>query len=367
MTKKRSAHPFYMYESIREQPDRVARVLEAQRELIDRAAAAASAKKRLIFAGIGTSFHAACAGEHFLRHLSAGRAHAQVEQSFEFVHYPPALSADDALIVASHRGWKNFSVEAVRRAKSAGALTISITGHDSGDGIRNADFVIPTCEQEISFAHTKSYTTAMAALALLAIGVAEKRGLLSDAAAARAALARVPKWIEEALSLEEKCRAAAREIAARPRLFFVGAGPNWATATEGALKVKESSYSAAEGVETEQLLHGPLAELGPHCSAVMIFAGGTADARAAEAWAALGELGVLRVAIASRGAAAKIAAVAGAHRLETPAVPEWLSPMVHVVPVQLLSYFLALERGANPDTGHEDEATHARAKKHFEL
>jgi glucosamine--fructose-6-phosphate aminotransferase (isomerizing) len=375
MADQRTAHPYHMYDAILAQPALVARVLEAERELISRAAEAAAGKKRLIFAGIGTSLHAAAVGEHFLRHLSRGRLHAQVEQSFELVHYPTALSADDALIVVSHRGWKNFSVEAVRRAKTAGALTIAVTGLEGGDGIRAADFAIPTCEQEISFAHTKSYTTAMAALALLAIGIAEKRGQLAAVNSPRADLSRVSAWMKESLAVEAAARAAARELAARPRLFFVGAGPNWSTATDGALKVKETSYSAAEGVETEQLLHGPLAEIGPHCAVVMHFAGGPSDARAAEAWAALGELGALRIAVVSKGAVASIpnlsaaaaASISGGHRLEVPAVPEWLSPLVHVVPIQLLSYFLALERGTNPDTGHEDEASHARAVKYFQL
>ncbi len=394
MTEKRSAHPYHMYDAIRAQPDRVARVLESQRELIERAAAAAAAKRRLIFAGIGTSLHAACVGEHFLRYLSGGRAHAQVEQSFELVHYPLALSPDDALIIASHRGWKNFSVEALRRAKAAGALTISITGQNGGPAMRDAaDFAIPTCEQEISFAHTKSYTTALAALALLAIGIAEHRGWLPDSAAARAALARIPEWMTAALKLEEKARSAAREIAGRQRLFFIGAGPNWATACEGALKVKETSYSAAEGFETEQFLHGPLAEADSRCAAVVLFAGGSSDARAAEAWAALGELGALRVAISSgdaqpaalqstpviprtearsrrpgrRRGATRNLSFPSAHLLELPATPEWLSPFVHVIPLQLLSYLLALERPTKPDTGREDQPANARAKKHIQL
>jgi glucosamine--fructose-6-phosphate aminotransferase (isomerizing) len=364
MTEKRSAHPYHMFDAIRAQPNRVARVLESRRQALERAADAAAPKQRLIFAGIGTSFHAACVGEHFLRHLSAGRARAQVEQSFEFVHYPLALSSADAMIVASHRGWKNFSVEVVRRAKSAGALTITVAGQDGGDGIRAADFVVPTCEQELSFAHTKSYTTALAALAHLAIGIAARRGWLADPAAALADLARVPSWMEDALAVEPQARAAAREIAARPRLFFVGAGPNWSTASEGALKVKETSYGPAEGFETEQLLHGPLAEADSRVAAVVHFTGGPGDPRAAEAWAALGEVGALRVAISSRGAAPGIS---GGHRLEVPAAPEWLSPFVHVIPVQFLSYFLALERGTNPDTGREDQSAHSRAKQHFQL
>jgi len=362
-SEKRAAHPYHMYDAIRQQPDRVAQVLAGQRALIERAADAAAARDRLIFVGIGTSYHAAQAGEQFLRNLTAGRATAHVEQSFELVHYPIALGANDAVVAVSHRGWKNYSVQAVRAAKAAGALAIAVTGRDGGDGIRAAEFVIPTCEQELSFAHTKSYTTALAALALFALRVAERRLLLEGAASARAALDAVPEAIREALGCETAAREAAKAVAARQRLIFIGAGPNWATAREGALKVKETSYIASEGFETEQFLHGPLAEMDSRAALVALLTGGPGDARLESVLQAAGELGALRVAVSARGAAD----VPAEHRLETPAAPEWLSPFVQVVPVQLLSYFVALERGANPDTGREDQPAHARAKRHYKL
>ena len=363
MTERRHAHPYFMYDAIREQPSRVTRVLASQRETIEQAAAAAARAARIVFAGIGTSYHAAQIGEHFLRHLTAGRARALVEQSFELVHYPLALGADDFVILVSHRGWKNYSVEALRKAKAAGARTLAITGENGGEGIRTAEFVVATCEQEISFAHTKSYTTALAALALFAIGVAERRGELQDAAAARAQLECVPQWIEESLACEEKVRLAARAIAARQRLVFIGAGPNWATAREGALKVKEACYIAAEGFETEQFLHGPISEMDSRAAAVALLPGSAADARLVSALEALGELDVVRIAVAPAGNRPACAE----HVLEVPAVPEWLSPFVTTPPVQLLSYFLALERGTQPDTGREHEPAHARAREHYKL
>ena len=360
---KRAAHPYHMYDAIRQQPDRVAQVLSGQRALVERAAGAAAMRDRLLFVGIGTSYHAAQIGEQFLRNLTSGRATAHVEQSFELVHYPLALGADDAAVAISHRGWKNYSVQAVRAAKAAGALTIAITGRDGGEGIRAADFVIPTCEQEVSFAHTKSYTTALAALALLALHIAERRSLSDGSASARAALEATPEAMREALGCENAAREAAKAVAARQRLIFVGAGPNWATAREGALKVKETSYIASEGFETEQFLHGPLAEMDSRAALVALLTGGPGDARLESVLRAAGELDVLRVAIAARGAAD----VPAEHRLEVPAAPEWLSPFVQVVPAQLLSYFVALERGTNPDTGREDQPAHARARQHYKL
>ncbi len=363
MSEKRDAHPYFMHDAIRQQPALLAQVLESQWALVERAADAAAARQRLVFVGIGTSYHAAQIGEHFLRHLTGGRAHALVEQSFELVNYPLALGADDAVIAVSHRGWKNYSVQAIQAARAAGALTISVTGRNGGKGITAAEFVVPTCEQEISFAHTKSFTSALAVLAAFAIRVAKRRGLLADAAAARAALARIPALMEQALESERQAREVAQGIAARQRWIFVGAGPNWATAREGALKVKETSYMAAEGFETEQFLHGPLAEVDSRAALVALLTGGPGDARARALLHATGELGALRIAVAARG----IRDVPADHSMEVPAVQEWLSPFVQVVPGQLLSYYVAVERGCNPDTGREDQPAHARARRHYKL
>lgn len=349
-----------MYDAIRQQPERIADVLATERTRIERAADAAAARKRLVFAGIGTSYHAAQLGEQFLRHLTGGSAQALVEQSFELVHYPVALTPDDAVIAVSHRGGKSYSVQALEAARRAGALTIAVTGRSASAA---ADFAIPTCEQETSFAHTKSYTTALAALAAFAIRVAERQGLARDAAAVRAALERVPWLVQQALACEPHVLGPARRIAAHERWVFVGAGPNWATAREGALKVKETSYMASEGLETEQFLHGPLAEMDSRAALVALLAGGPGDERARSVLRAAGELGVLRVAVAAKG----IAEAPAEHRIEVPAAEEWLSPFVQVVPVQLLSYYVALERQCNPDTGREHQPAHARARAHYML
>jgi len=389
MKENRTAHPYHMYDAIRLQPALIAGLLRTHRAEIDRAADAAVACQRLIFAGIGTSGHAAQLGGYFLRLLTAGGLAPLVEQSFELVNYPLALGPGDALIATSHRGWKNFSVEAVRHAKAAGALTIAITGEGGGEGIRAADFVFPTCEQEISFAHTKSYTTALAVLAALAIRIADRRGLLADKNAA-AALDGVPDAITSVFASEQQARSAAKAIAARQRLIFVGAGPNSITAREAALKVKETSYVAAEGFETEEFLHGPLSEMDSRAALVAFLSGGPADDRARQVLAAVGELGVARVAVCVAGkpstsatsSSGALAAPADSSAgplaghapgaltervIEVPAVPEWLSPFPQTVAAQLLSYFLALERGANPDWGREDQPDHARSRQHFKL
>src|SRR2546427_10076295 len=150
-TTKRAAHPYHMYDAIVEQPERVAQVLATQRELIESAADAA-ARKRLVLVGIGTSYHAAQITEHFLRHLTRGRVHALVEQAFELVHYPLALRASDAVIAVSHRGWKNYTAQALQAARAAGAVAIAVTGPGCGGGVKTPPFPPPPSRQGGSFA-----------------------------------------------------------------------------------------------------------------------------------------------------------------------------------------------------------------------
>ena len=176
MAETRTSHPYHMYDAIVAQPALVERVLESQRGAIGRAADAAAAKKRIIFAGIGTSLHAALVAEHFLRHVTGGRAEARAEQPFELMNYPLALSADDAVVVITHTGTTSYNIEVLRAARAAGALTIAVVGEASGEGTGAAEIRIETCEQEVCFAYTKSYTTALAALAQFAVDVTQRRG-----------------------------------------------------------------------------------------------------------------------------------------------------------------------------------------------
>jgi glucosamine--fructose-6-phosphate aminotransferase (isomerizing) len=363
MAETRQAHPYFLYDAIQQQPERIEKVLSAARPRADQAADAASAKKRLVFVGIGTSHHAAHVAERWTRHHSAGRAAAQAEQSFELVHYPLALGPDDAVVVITHTGTTTQSIEALRAAKSSGALTIAITGQQSGAGIEGADFHIETCEQEVAFAYTKSYTTALAVLAMLSLRIAERRGHLVDPGA-HSALARVPGWMRQALATETQIRAIAKDVAARDRLVFFGAGPGWPTACEAALKVKESSYIAAEGFESEEILHGPFSQIDSHAAMVGSLASAPADERARTILRAAGELNVLRLAITVPAANHDIAAE---HVIEVPECPEWLLPFVHLVPLYLLTYFVALARGLNPDTGRQDQAPHASAHRVYKL
>src|SRR5277367_3979853 len=259
MPEMRAAHPYYLYDAIHAQPTLVEKVL-AKRAAIERAADAVAEKERITFVGIGTSLHAAQVAELWTREFTAGRIWPHFEQSFELVNHPIAFGPRDAVVVITHTGTTTASIAALRAARAAGALTIAITGEMSGAEIRGADFHIETCDQEVSFAYTKSYTTALAALAILILRVAERKKLLAPAFDVRA-IDRLPEFIRQALTVEPQVRELAKQIAPLSRIILFGAGVGWPTAREGALKIKESCYIAAEGFETEEVLHGPFSEI----------------------------------------------------------------------------------------------------------
>lgn len=360
MAERRSAHPYYLYDAIQAQPALIEKIFE-RRAAIERAADAIAARDRITFAGIGTSLHAAQIAESWIRDRTAGRIWAHFEQSSELIHQPIAFGPNDAVIVITHTGTTTYSTEAMRVARAAGALTVAITGEMSGEGIRGADFHIETCEQEVSFAYTKSYTTALAAIALLTLRIAERRKLLTDANSF-SALEQVPGLVRRALELEPQVREFAKRAAPLARMNLFGSGVAWTTAREGALKIKESCYVAAEGFQTEEILHGPFSEMDSRGSLVGLLTGNRSDERARAILRAAGELKMLRAAVTVPSANHDVSAE---QIFTAPEAAEWLTAFVHLVPLQLLTYFMALERGLNPDTGRQDQPAHAAASRHY--
>ena len=360
MTEVRSAHPFHVYEAIHAQPERIEKIFTQTAE-IERIADAVAAKARITFVGIGTSLHAARICESWMQDFTNGRFRAYVEQSFELLHHPPAFGNDDAVIVITHTGTSSASVEALHRARATGALTVAITGEACGEGARDADFRIETCEQEKAFAYTKSYTTALAALAFLITRVASTKNLLARAGIERA-LERLPELMRDAMRLEPEAKALAKNLASLARLEIFGSGVGWATANEAALKIKEACYIAAEGFETEEILHGPFSETDSRAALIGLLTASPSDERARQIFRAAGELKVFRAAIATAKASHGIATE---QLLVVPDCDEWLAAFVHLIPLQLLTYFLAIERSTNPDSGRMEQTGHSAASRHY--
>lgn len=353
----RAGHPYYMYEAIQGQPAAIRSVLRRNREALKAVAAQLQHADQVLLSGIGTSWHACLVGELLLSQIGGLGHRVRAFHSFELSNYWPEPHAKTGVIVISHRGTKRFSLEALQKAKAGGGFGVAITGLGSGEGLHAADHLLRTVEQENSGAHTISYTTALALLAALA---AELGGNGEFAAALEA----IP-YLMEALLERESGEALASRFRNRRCYYFIGGGPNTSTACEAALKMNEANYAITVGMHCEQVLHGPWAALEPEDVVFLIAPPGPSYERCLAVARVAGEVGAPVVGLLAEGDAelASLCALV----VSLPPTPELLTPILAVVPLQLLTYYLALLRGTNPDTMRAHEAAHGRARAGLSL
>lgn len=356
-----------LYRSIHAQPEAI-RSLLADWDGPTQAAERLAKSGRILLSGIGTSFHAATVGEYLLRLAGAD---AWAVRSFEFVHYPRPLRADDGVIIISHRGSKLHGNLAVQRAVEAGVTTVGITGKNSK--MHGPGTIIETVEQEVSATHSISYTATLTRLGQIAARLAALHGLTEQAQRIEEGLARIPALIEDMLAREDAIRQIAQEaVAQQRRLYFVGAGPNAYTGPEGALKAKEATYVTAEGFELEQAIHGPQVAFETEDVVIPISVQGGAQTRMTDFLLALSEIGsrVWLVGDMPDKATSEAFSREGWSRFsigDYTNLPEELTPMLTVVPLQLLADFLATARGTNADSFRADVATYKRAGERFRI
>jgi len=353
-----------LYRTIHRQPAVIGDVLARCSEVAERAAALLGGARRVYLAGTGTSSHAAVVGEHLLRSVGVD---AYATTNFDFVCYPRPLSPEDMLIAISHRGSKQYGKAAIARAQEAGAQVIGLTG--IGSHMENPSIVLQTAPSEESSTHTASYIGNLTGLAMIAAALgtpgSKSRSVLLDG------LARLPEVVQGLLEAEDGVRPAAAALAKNGRLVLTGAGPNAVTAREGALKVKESSFLVAEGFELETILHGGLQPLAVGDLAVVILANGPAVERTLAVIRALDIIGARVLVVADAAVATRIPdPEAGAYEgrvVVFPSLPEVLSPIAAVVPLQLLAAFTADLRGTNADAFRADDPVYKAANASYAL
>ena len=270
--------------------------------------------------------------------------------AFEFVNYPPRIKADDGLLLLSHRGTKRFS-QAALEAFDNQDHWVAIVGEGSplqGPG------VITTVAQERSPVHTASHTGAMVRVAQLAVALGSPPW--TDG------LSRLPGAIRAALALRPQLIQAMDRLHLGRVVHFVGGGPAYATALEGALKLREAAYLSTEAHELENILHGPLISVNAEDSAVVMAQPGATLERTAELTAALHEIGTPTLAVGP--AAARLTATTS--RLETPVIDELLAPIVNVIPLQCLALEASRHQGVDADSFRK-EGRYAAAQTKFSL
>ena len=351
----RNAHPYHMHEAILAQPEAFFRAVERNEDQVDEFASRIASCERIFLAGIGTSHHAALVGEHLMRAYGGG-PDVRAVHSFDLALYGPELRPGDCLVAVSHRGAKRYTALALDKAREKGCPTALITG-EGGGGEGRADAVFRTVAQEKSSAHTVSYTSAVAVLALLAGRLGYHR---TGAATlpAETLKERIPEVLRTALGTEERVETLAREHAGRRRIWLLGGGSSAVTATEAALKIKETSYLQAEGMPTETMLHGPFQCVEADDLFVLVAPLGPARERTLEVAELVEEVGAAYVVVGDETTGARQGA---AGQVRVPDVPEPFSALSCLVPLQLFTYHLALARGTDPDSFRVDDPRFARA------
>jgi glucosamine--fructose-6-phosphate aminotransferase (isomerizing) len=344
----RGGHPYHMHDAIYAQPGALRLAARGNAATLAASASRVAAAERVVVTGVGSSWHAALVGEHLLAHAGGLGPRVRAVHAFELARYGPPPDTATAVIALSHRGATRDVLAALETARRAGAATIGISGKGAPLGAEHALF---TVEQEKSEAHTVGYTTALALLAGLA------------AAAGDEGLARGLESVPDLLALllgQEAWEELAQRHGARRRYYVVGGGPNTATAYEAALKLQETSYVPALGLNCEEFLHGPWVALEAEDLLVVLAPRGPSRATCLDAARAARAIGAGVVMLAPEDD--REANGLATESIALPEVDELLSPLLAIAPLQLLAYHVAVRRGANPDTMRADSPPHARAR-----
>lgn len=304
--------------------------------------------KRLIIVACGTSWHAGLIGEYLFEELA--RVPVEVEYASEFRYRDPIITEDDVIIAISQSGETADTLAALELAREHGALTYGICNvvgssipriTDSGTYIH----VGP----EIGVASTKAFTGQVTVLTMMAIELAYKRGTIRRSYYYQLlqSLENIPAKIEKVLELNSKIKYIAHEIASASNSLYLGRGYNFPVALEGALKLKEISYVHAEGYPAAEMKHGPIALIDENMPVIIIATNKSAHEKIVSNIQEVKARKGIVIAIITEGDTT-ISGIAD-YTIEIPETMEPLSPLISVVPLQLLSYHIALIRGCNVD------------------
>lgn len=306
-------------------------------------------------AACGTSWHAGLAGKYMLEKLA--RVPVDVDYASEFRYRDPVLSPNDLLIVISQSGETADTIAALREAKAAGCKVLAICNVEGSMITREADGTILThAGPEIGVASTKAFTSQMVALYLFALYLGDVRGKLNEAERKKLAqdLAELPLKIEQILNDADSIEELSKDFFRVQDFLYLGRGINFPVALEGALKLKEISYIHAEGYPAGEMKHGPNALIDEKLPVVVINTREEGNAgselRYEKTHSNIVEVkardGVI-ISVLTEGDT--MSSKVSSHVIEVPEASDLLSPIISIVPLQLLSYHIAVRRGCDVD------------------
>ena len=344
----------YMQKEIFEQPSAIANTLEGVEGITpdlfgDRAASVFKDIDSVLILACGTSFYSGCTAKYWLEEI-AGIA-TQVEVASEYRYRTSVPNPRTLVVTITQSGETADTLAALRHAQSLGMTqTLTICNVATSAMVRECKLAYVTrAGVEIGVASTKAFTAQLAGLFLLTLALAQSKGRLtqSDEAAHIKAMRHLPVALAGVLALEPQVIAWAEDFARQENALFLGRGLHYPIALEGALKLKEISYIHAEAYPAGELKHGPLALV---TSAMPVVAVAPNDSLLEKLKSNLQEVrargGVLYV-LADAGT--KLVSSEGLHVIRMPEHYGALSPLLHVVPLQLLAYHTACARGTDVD------------------
>ncbi len=354
---EKAGYPHYMLKEIFQQPVSVAEsmrgrinanegwaTLGGMRQHINRIAQS----KRIIIMACGTSWHAGLIAEYLFEDLA--RIPTEVEYASEFRYRNPIINEGDFIIAISQSGETADTLAGIKLAKAKGALLYGIVNVVGSSIARETDSGSYThAGPEIGVASTKAFTSQLTVLALMALYLGHYKGLLSEDYFRKllAELESVPINVAKILSKDSQIKYIASEIRNASNALYLGRGYNFPVALEGALKLKEISYIHAEGYPAAEMKHGPIALIDMYMPVIVMATNKSAYEKVVSNIQEVKARKGLVIAIVTEGD--KTIKDLADYIIEIPEIEEPFSPLLSVIPLQLLAYHIAVMRGCDVD------------------
>ena len=348
-------HRHFMQKEIYEQPETTARTITRYVNANDETVQMPDldgvdlAADSAIVIGCGTAHYAGRVAEYWLEQY--GGIAVETDIASEFRYRKPAFGKKAFSVFVSQSGETADTLAALRYCKENGLKTLAVVNVPESTIWREADARLPTLAgPEIGVASTKAFTAQLSALAGLTIAVGRARGTLSSQEESRLvrALMETPRLIADALMAEPEIEAIAYELAQARDVLYLGRGVHYPIALEGALKLKEISYIHAEGYAAGELKHGPIALIDEHTPVVVVAPHDALFEKTLSNMQEVNARGGKLVVITDPAGAAACADIAK-HIIMTPACDPFVAPLVYSVPIQLLAYLTAVQKGTDVD------------------
>ena len=354
---KKGDYPHYMLKEIFEQPGSVRDAMRGRLSLeectaklggLNMSPAQVRDVGRVVLTGCGTALHAAMVGEYLIEALA--QIPTEVEYASEFRHRNTPMTGDTLVFAISQSGETADTLGALRESRRKGYRTLGICNNVASTIARESDGgVYMHAGPEIGVAATKSFTSQVTILTAIGLLLGRMRHLsTSEGTRIIEALNALPAQIEEVLKLSDEIKAIAKKYAAAPGMLFFGRQFHFPVALEAALKMKEITYLFAEGHPSAELKHGIIALVRPELPSVFIAPDDAVFSK---------NLNNIEQVCARKGPVIAVTSGAGADRLAKiaddiitiPTAPDYVSPILTVIPLQLLAYHLAVELGRDVD------------------